>query len=89
MGDKTTVMLTQHGDRGDRAPAHTSKKAQEWCRDNLPFFWEKEIWPPRSPDGNLMDYFVWGVFERDVNRSPHSTKQSLINSIKEVFSLIP
>ncbi len=24
-----------------------------------------------------------------VNRSPHSTKQSLISSIKEVFSLIP
>jgi hypothetical protein len=32
---------------------------------------------------------VWGVSERDVSRSPHSTKQSLINSIKEVFSLIP
>jgi hypothetical protein len=36
-----------------------------------------------------MDYFVWGVSERDVKRSPHSTKQSLISSIKEVFSLIP
>ncbi len=57
--------------------------------DNLPFFWEKEIWPPSSPDCNPMDYFVWGVSERDVNRSPHKTKQSLINSIKEVFSLIP
>jgi hypothetical protein len=73
----------------DGAPAHTSKKTQEWCRDNLPFFWEKEIWPPSSPDCNPMDYFVWGVSERDVNRSPHNTKQSLINSIKEVFSLIP
>jgi hypothetical protein len=61
----------------------------KWCRDNLPFFCEKEIWPPSSPDCNLMGYFVWGVSERDVNRSPQSTKRSLINSIKEVFSLIP
>jgi hypothetical protein len=22
----------------DRAPAHTAKKAEELCRDNLPFF---------------------------------------------------
>jgi hypothetical protein len=55
----------------DGAPAHTSKKAQEWCRDNLPFFWKKEIWPPSSSDCNPMDYFVWGISERDVNRSPH------------------
>jgi transposase len=70
----------------DGAPAHTSKKTQDWCRDNLPFFWEKEVWPPSSPDCNPMDYFVWGVSERDVNRSPHSSKQSLINSIMEVFA---
>ncbi len=73
----------------DRAPAHTSKKTQDKCRDNLPFFWEKEVWPPSSPDCNLMDYFVWGVAERDPNRSPHNTKASLIASIKEVFSKFP
>ncbi len=22
----------------DRAPTHTSKKTQDWCRENLPFF---------------------------------------------------
>jgi hypothetical protein len=73
----------------DGAPAHTSKKTQDWCRDNLPFFWEKEVWPPSSPDCNPMDYFVWGVAERDTNRSPHNTKESLITSIKEVFNNFP
>jgi hypothetical protein len=66
-----------------------SKKTQDWCRDNLPFFWEKEVWPPSLPDCNPMDYFVWGVAERDTNRSPHNIKESQITSIEEVFSNFP
>ncbi|QQP37208.1 Transposable element tcb2 transposase [Caligus rogercresseyi] len=73
-------------DQQDGAPAHTAKKVQDWCEDNFPHFWGKEVWPPRSPDLNPLDFFVWGVAERDTNRSPHSTKQSLINSITEVFA---
>lgn len=73
----------------DGAPAHNSNKTQQWCRDNLPFFFEKEIWPPSSPDCNPLDYFVWGVTERDVNRSSHNTKQALMDRIKEVFASLP
>jgi hypothetical protein len=73
----------------DGALAHTSKKTQDLCRENLSFFWEKEVWPPSSPECNPMDYFVWVVAERDTNRSPHNTKVSLIASIKEVFSKFP
>jgi transposase len=36
----------------DGAPAHTANKTQKWLRDNLPEFWEKEFWPPSSPDCN-------------------------------------
>jgi hypothetical protein len=36
-----------------------------------------------------MDYFAWGMAERDPNRSLHNTKASLIASIKEVFSKFP
>ena len=31
-------------------------------------------------------FFVWGVAERDTNRPPHNTRQSLINLIMEVFA---
>ena len=34
----------------DGAPAHTSKRAQEWCSNNLPSFWRKGTWPGNSPD---------------------------------------
>ena len=56
---------------------------------NLPHFWEKEVWPPSSPDVNPLDFYVWGVAERDTNRSPHNTKDSLISSIMVVFNNIP
>ena len=37
------------------APAHTSKKSQEWCRANFPDFIPKDEWPANSPDLNPMD----------------------------------
>ena len=73
----------------DGTPAHTAKKTQEWCKDNLPQFWEKELWSPSSPDCNPLDYFVWSVTERDVNKFSHNTRASLIAKIIEVFRLLP
>ena len=43
----------------------------------------KDKWPPSSPDLNPMDYFFWGVLKNQTNRCPHTTKVSLITSIKE------
>ena len=39
-----------------------------------------------SPDLNPLDCFVSAAAERETNRSAHNTKQSLINSIMEVFA---
>ncbi len=33
----------------------------------------KEMWPPSSTDCNPSDYFMWCVFEREVNKCPHIT----------------
>jgi hypothetical protein len=33
----------------DGAPAHNSKTTKEWCQENLPEFWPKEVWPPKQP----------------------------------------
>ena len=32
---------------------------------------------------------MWGVAEKDVNRSAHQSKESLITAIKEVFADLP
>jgi hypothetical protein len=73
----------------DGAPAHNAKVTQEWCEANLPEFWSKEVWPPSSPDCNPLDYYVWSVCERDVNRSPHNTAASLKEKITDVMANLP
>jgi hypothetical protein len=44
--------------------------------------WEKEIWPPSSPDCNLLDYFAWGVFSLRVRAKPHNKTKALIPKIR-------
>jgi hypothetical protein len=69
----------------DGAPAHNSKKTQDCLKENLPEVWEKEIWPPTSPDCNPLDYFVWGVTELKVNAAPQNKNKDLIKKIKEAM----
>lgn len=70
----------------DSAPAHKAKKTQAWLLENVPHHWSPDLWPPSSPDCNPMDYFVWGVVERKVNKALHSTVRSLKTSITEVMT---
>ncbi len=68
------------------APAHTSNLVQNWLRANLRdsgSFWDKDLWPPSSPDCNPCDYFLWGVLERKVNATSHPNLTSLKDSIRE------
>jgi hypothetical protein len=39
--------------------------------------WLKKMWPPSSTDCNPLDYFMWCVFEREVNKCTHITLSSL------------
>ncbi len=42
----------------DRAPAHTSNLTQHFCKAIFPGFWPKNLWPPSSPDLNIMDFSI-------------------------------
>lgn len=61
----------------DGAPAHNSRIVQAWCEDELHAFWSKELWPPSSPDLNPLDYYCWGVIERQSNKRAHNSVDSL------------
>ena len=50
------VTLQQEG-----ATSHTANSVQAWCRCNFKGFWEKELWPPSSPDLNPMDFGLWSI----------------------------
>ena len=45
----------------DGEPCHTAKCVQNYLKETVPSFWEKEIWPASSPDLNPLDYYVWSV----------------------------
>ena len=63
------------------APSHMSKKTQKWCQDHFPGFWSKEVWPPSSPDLNLMDFCVWSLLEADACAFSHVSVEALKSSL--------
>ena len=57
----------------DGAPAHTSRMAMEWLENQFPgrLISNKSdfIWPPRSPDLNPLDFFLWGYMKEEIHRA--------------------
>ena len=57
----------------DGAPAHTSRMAMEWLENRFPgrLLSNKSefIWPPRSPDLNPLDFFLWGYMKEEIHRA--------------------
>lgn len=74
--EETNVVFQQDG-----APAHTSKKTQNWLSENMPRFWSKTMWPPSSPDLNPLDFSVWANIEARACQHPHQNVESLRASI--------
>jgi transposase len=58
----------------DSAPAHASKKTQEWLRANVAEFWDKNVWPSNSPDLNPLDFSIWSVVESKACQTSHLTE---------------
>ena len=69
----------------DSAPAHKAEVTQEWLAQSLHDHVTPNMWPPSSPDLNPMDYYVWGVVQKETNKRPHSTKESLKATILHVM----
>ncbi len=48
----------------DGAPVHRHENFQQWLKSKFAYsFLNKDMWPPRSPDLNPCDYFLWGFLK--------------------------
>jgi hypothetical protein len=47
--------------RREQSCSEASKRMQNWLKENLQEVWDKDVWPPSSPDYSLSNYFV-GAF---------------------------
>ena len=48
----------------------------------------KELWPPSSPDLNLMDFAVWSILESNACSSYHPSARSLKAKLKHCWDTI-
>ncbi|KAJ4439310.1 hypothetical protein ANN_07432 [Periplaneta americana] len=69
----------------DGAPAHFSRTARRYLDRKFPDRWIGRggpiAWPPRSPDLNPLDFYLWGHLKSFVYSSPVPDLESLRNRI--------
>ena len=67
----------------DCAPSHTSRVTQDFLKENVPNFINKNEWPPQSADLNPMDYSIWQLLKQKVyyGRKEKFTEAELRNKL--------
>ena len=62
----------------NNAPSHCAKDTIKVLQQETPDFISPDLWPPDSPDLNLVDYKVWGVMQQKV----HECRMNSVNELK-------
>ena len=73
----------------DGATAHTANTVQEWLKSKFgDRFIDKKQWPPRSPDLNPCDFYLWGYLKsrvyRPLSKSIPELKANIEREIKNI-----
>ncbi len=75
----------------DGATAHTATSVQNWLRSKFgDKFMDKKKWPPRSPDLNPCNYYLWGYLKARVySPLPKTLAQLKANIEREIKNIKP
>lgn len=52
----------------------------QWIANNGPF-----LWPPRSPDLSVLDFFIWGTVKNRVYHTPVTTMEDCMQRVRNEF----
>ena len=63
-------------------PPTQPKQSSIGARPIFKGFWEKEVWPPSSPDLNLMDFGIWSILEQKACSTSHPNIETLKRKLK-------
>jgi len=54
----------------DSAPAHRARETVQLLQQQTLEFISPDLWPPNSPDLNLVDYRIWGLIKQCIYKTP-------------------
>ena len=78
----------------DGAPAHFSHSVREWLQDQYPRRWigrgheAPVVWPPRSPDLNPIDFYLWGHLKGIVYATDVDTQEGPWHRVQDAATLV-
>lgn len=84
--------LTEHRNifyQHDGAPPHRGELINsflqatfydQWIANDGPF-----LWPPRSPDLTVLDFFIWGAIKSKVYETPLTTMDDCMQRVRNAF----
>ena len=73
----------------DGASPHAAKVAQAFCAAKFPKFWAKGVWPPNSPDINVLDFFAREHLQTEVGKKKPQCLESLKVAIRQAVLDMP
>lgn len=76
----------------DGAPPHRGRQVAAWLNEHFPNKWIGQggpiSWPPRSPDLNPLDFYLWGHMKQLVYHVEITTHQQLLERIQDAANQI-
>lgn len=77
----------------DGAPAHSTLIVRQFLTDNFGSWIGRGqgsyiAWPPRSPDLNMLDFFLWGMLQHRVNITQSRTTEEIEQKVRQEMNLV-
>lgn len=77
----------------DGAPAHSTLIVRQFLTENFGSWIGRGpgsyiAWPPRSPDLNMLDFFLWGLLQHRVNITQSRTTEEIEEKVRQEINLV-